>query len=78
MKDPRINSETITGKINATALNIIAQHPEGIRWTDLLAEIKKVDSNFHPKTVNGCVWKLVEKFPDLVHKSEKGLFRPIK
>lgn len=75
MTDKRINLSTITGRVNDAALTILAQHPEGVRWTDLLKNIQAVDPTFHPKTVNGCVWKLTEKFPDLVYKPEKGLFR---
>lgn len=75
MKDKRISPETITGRINQTALDLLENKPEGIRWTELQKQIKASDSKLHPKTVNGCVWRLVEKFPDKVYKPEKGLFR---
>ena len=78
MKDIRINPDTITRRINSTALDLINERPEGIRWTELIAKIKQSDTTLHPKTVNGCVWKLVEKFPDKVFKPEKGLFRSTK
>ena len=68
----------VTHQINAKAFELLEKYPEGIRWTELLSQIKKSDRNFHPKTVNGCVWKLVEKFPDKVYKPEKGLFRLMK
>ena len=68
----------VTHRINATALELLEQHPEGLRWSELLAQIKASDPTFHPKTVNGCVWKLVEKFPDKVYKPSKGLFRLLK
>jgi hypothetical protein len=68
----------ITARINAKALELLEQHPEGMRWSELLPAIKASDASFHPKTVNGCVWKLVEKFPDVVYKPEKGLFRLVK
>lgn len=70
--------ETITGRINAKALELLDQNPEGIRWTDLNSLIKKSDTSLHPKTINGCVWKLTEKFPDIVYKPSKGLFRLVK
>lgn len=76
--DTRINPSTITGRINAAALELLAASPEGLRWTDLLSKIKALDPTLHPKTINGCVWKLVEKFPDKVHKPEKGLFQLLK
>lgn len=69
---------TITGRINAKALKLLEQHPEGLRWSELIKEIKASDPAFHPKTVNGCVWKLTERFPDKVYKPSKGLFRLLK
>ena len=65
----------ITHQINAKAFELLEKNPEGLRWSELLSKIKLSDSNFHPKTVNGCVWKLVENFPDKVYKPSKGLFR---
>jgi len=69
---------TITGRINRMALELLDQYPEGLRWSELLVKIKESDPTFHPKTVNGCVWKLVEKYPDIVYKPSKGLFRLVK
>ena len=68
-------SSKVTHRINARALELLEQHPEGLRWSELLAGIQESDPTFHPKTVNGCVWKLVEKFPDKVYKPSRGLFR---
>lgn len=65
----------VTHRIEAKAFELLEEHPEGIRWSELLSEIQKSDPTFHPKTVNGCVWKLVEKYPDKVYKPSKGLFR---
>jgi SLT domain-containing protein len=78
MNDSRINPSTITGRINAKALDLLDENPEGLRWVDLASMIKRSDSNLHPKTVNGCIWKLNEKFPDKVYKPTKGFFRLIK
>lgn len=72
---PDINSAKVTERIEATAFKLLEQHPEGLRWTDLNRRIEESDSDFHPKTVNGCVWKLVERYPDRVYKPSKGLFR---
>lgn len=73
-----MTAQTITGRINQIALEILEQNPEGVRWVDLNARIQEHDPDFHPKTINGCVWKLTETFPDLVCKPEKGLFRLVK
>ena len=73
-----IKKTTITGRIYAKSFELLEQHPEGLHWSDLISKIKISDPSFHPKTVNGCVWKLVEKFPDKVYKPSKGLFRLLK
>ena len=73
-----MNLKTVTGRINAKAFELLEKHPNGVRWTDLLSKIKESNPKFHPKTINGCVWKLVENFPDKVYKPERGLFRLLK
>lgn len=69
---------TATERINMKALELLEQNPEGLRTTELRSKIEASDPSFHPKTVNGTVWKLPEKFPDQVYKPEKGLFRLVK
>jgi hypothetical protein len=73
-----VNPTPITHRINETALALLDQHPDGLRWADLNRMIEAADAGFHPKTVNGCVWKLCERFPDEVYKPEKGVFRLVK
>jgi hypothetical protein len=73
-----MQSSKVTERINAIALELLEQNPEGLRWSELLSRIEASDQNFHPKTVNGCVWKLVERFPDKVYKPSRGLFRLLK
>jgi len=75
---PNTQSSKVTERISAKAFELLEKHPEGLRWSDLLSKIKASDPTFHPKTVNGCVWKLVEKFPDRIYKPSKGLFRLLK
>lgn len=73
-----INSQKITERINAIAYKILKQNKEGISWTLLLSKIKETDPSLHPKTINGSVWKLIERFPDEVYKPSKWIFRLIK
>ena len=68
----------VTERINAKALELLEQHPEGLRFSELRSKIEASDHSFHPKTVNGCVWKLVQKFPDKIYKPSRGLFRLLK
>jgi hypothetical protein len=67
--------EPVTHQIYETIFNLLERNPEGLRWSELLVKVAEENSSFHPKTVNGCVWKLVEKYPEKVYKPEKGLFR---
>lgn len=76
--DVKKSTQPVTHRIYTTALAILKAHPEGVRWKDLLIQIQKSDPTLHPKTINGCVWKLTERFPDTVHKPSKGLFKLIK
>lgn len=64
----------ITHQINNKALELLENSPNGIRWTNLKTQLEQAFPDFHPKTINGCVWKLIEKYPDKVYKPEKGLF----
>ncbi len=72
------SSKEVTYHINEKAFELLEKHPEGLHWSELLSKIIASDPNFHPKTVNGCVWKLVERFPDKIYKPSKGLFRLLK
>ncbi|MCU0667326.1 MAG: hypothetical protein MUF85_01790 [Patescibacteria group bacterium] len=68
-------STTITSLIYTIIFELLEQNKDGLRWVDLLKMIKEKDPTLHPKTVNGCVWKLTQKYPDKVYKPNKGLFR---
>ena len=69
---------SVTKLIYSKAFELLEQNPEGLHWSELISKIKVFDPSLHPKTLNGCVWKLVEKFPDKVYKPSKGLFRLLK
>jgi len=76
--DSNTGVATITGRIYSKIFDLLENNPEGLFWSELLVKIEESDSTLHPKTVNGCVWKLVEKFPDRVYKPTKGVFRLLK
>ena len=67
---------TITGQIEEAAFRLLSEKPEGIQWSELNTMIKKSNPSFHPKTINGTVWKLTQKYPDRISKTD-GLFRLI-
>lgn len=68
----------VTERIKAKALELLDQHPEGLRYSELHAKILAFDSNFKPNTINGCIWNLDATFPEKVYKPSKGLFRLLK
>ncbi len=78
MADKKINLNTKTGMINAAALKLLMEDPDGLRYTQLRDALIKNLPDLHPKTINGCVWLLQENFPDSVYKPEKGLFKHTK
>ncbi len=73
--DVPVDSTKVTHRINAVIFELLEQHPEGLGWSELKAKINDIHPEFHPKTVNGCVWMLIRNFPDKVYKPEKGVFR---
>lgn len=75
MKKKSPGPTTITGQIYATIFDLLEKNPKGLRWSELNKKVRESDSSLHPKTVNGCVWKLIEKYPKKVYKPKKGLFR---
>jgi hypothetical protein len=69
---------TITSRVYKIIFQALRENPNGLRWSELLRVIKEKDPTIHPKTANGLIWKLPEKYPDKVHKPKKGLFKLIK
>lgn len=78
MTDDLINPTTKTGRIYEIVFQILESNPDGVSWSNLNKMVEEKDTTLHPKTINGCVWKLIEKFPDKVYKPYKGLFRLVK
>ncbi|SDG16205.1 hypothetical protein SAMN04488589_2318 [Methanolobus vulcani] len=76
--EPDKQSSKVTERINATALELLEKHPEGLRWSELTSMIMESNPTFHPKTVNGCIWKLINRYSDRVYKPSKGLFKLLK
>ena len=67
---PNIN-ERITEK----AFEVLEGEPEGIRYTEFIRRVKKLDKTFKHNTVHGTIVKLPEKYSDRVYKPSRGLFR---
>jgi len=73
-----MNAPTIREQVENKIFELLEQHPEGLNWTDLAKMVQVPDNRFHPKTVNGIIWKIPNKYPDQIYKPAKGIFRLIK
>ena len=72
MKNLVFNEATITGSIYKYIFDVLSKNPSGIQWKELDSLIQAEFPDYHPKTINGCIWKLTDKYADYVHKPEKG------
>lgn len=66
---------TITAKVYEIIFDSLDKNPEGLQWVELARIVKATDPTIHPKTTNGLIWKMLERYPDLVYKPEKGKFK---
>jgi len=62
-------------QIRQAALQIIAAHPGGIRYTPLVEAIESQWPETPKNTIHGSVWNLDTVFPDKVTKPSRGLFK---
>ena len=72
MAERGLDPETKTGRIHLKIFEELEKHPDGMRWVDLAKAVQESDDSIHPKTLNGCIWKLPQTFPDRVLKDEDG------
>lgn len=73
-----MQSTKVTERIKTRALELLENHPDGLRYTELHSKILASDNAFKPNTVNGCIWNLDTIYPEKVYKPSKGLFRLLK
>jgi hypothetical protein len=64
-------------KIVSRALELIRSNPNGLRYSDLIRQLKEGFPNTPHGTIAGSVWNLDIKKPDKVYKAARGLFRHI-
>ena len=68
------NRTKIGARITSLALELLKQHPDGIRNRDLVRQISQKDAQLNKNTIRSNVWNLHTKFPDKVCNVH-GLFR---
>jgi hypothetical protein len=64
--------------IQAKALEIIANAPKGVRYSELMRQIQEAYPDIPHNTITGSVWNLDAILPLQVYKPERGIFRHIK
>lgn len=60
--------------IRQLALQLIAQNPQGLRFSELLKQISALHPETPINTISGSTYNLVALFPEQVAKPSKGLF----
>jgi hypothetical protein len=66
---------TLRERIYKTALDLLREKPDGIRYADLVRSVAQTDASFKKNTIHGYVWDLDQQFPKTIYKPARGLFR---
>lgn len=65
----------ITEQIKECAFEVLKEKPEGLRYSQLVAQIHQKDPSFNLNTISGSIWDLEVQRPDRVYKPSRGLYR---
>jgi hypothetical protein len=69
---------TITGQIRKIALEVLAERPDGIRYSDIKRKVLEHIPSFNTNTISGATWDLEITYADLIYKPDRGVFRLLK
>jgi hypothetical protein len=64
-------------ELRKRAKAVIAENPEGIRYTALRAQISAESPETPGNTIHNAIWNLQEIFPKEIAKPSRGLFKPV-
>lgn len=67
-------SKSITSRIRATAIEILNEHPGGVRYAELQRLIHEKDGSFKLNTIAGSIYNL-DTVSKRVEKPSRGLYR---
>jgi hypothetical protein len=62
-------------RITYSAKELLAQHNEGLRFSELVSRLQVAFPDDPHGTITGTVWNLDTRFPDEIYKPSRGLFR---
>lgn len=71
-------TKTITGQIRKIALDVLADRPKGIRYSDLKRKVLEHNASFNQNTIRGALWDLDITYANLIYKPDRGVFRLLK
>jgi hypothetical protein len=66
---------TIGDQIRDCAIELLKDKPEGVRYGQLVAQIRQKNAAFKTNTISGSIWGLEVQRPDQVYKPSRGLYR---
>jgi len=66
---------SIREQIRKKALELLAEKPKGMRYSELQSAINNFQPTFNKNTINGAIWDLDSIFPNKVYKADRGVFR---
>ncbi|GIW85171.1 MAG: hypothetical protein KatS3mg107_0831 [Gemmataceae bacterium] len=64
-------------QIRDRALQIVQEAIAGIRYSDLVRQIALEHPETPKNTIQGAVWDLDTRYPNLIHKPSRGLYLPL-
>lgn len=64
-------------QIQSRAIEILRNSPQGVRYSQLLDQIKDSLPDISSNTIRGTIWNLDVTVPDQIYKADRGLFRHI-
>ena len=75
MKTSIVTTTTKKDRITVAAKELLAQHSEGLRFSELVSRLHVAFPDDPHGTITGTVWNLDTRFPDEIYKPSRGLFR---
>jgi hypothetical protein len=73
--DSAIQSQNVGSRIRAVSLELLGGHPQGLRYSQMVRHVLKLNPAFNNKTVSNVVWSLDAVLPERVYKPSKGVYR---
>lgn len=65
----------IRERIRSIAFDLLGKNPQGLRYSELLRQIRQAAPELNPNTVNTSIWNLETVEPERIYKPMKGIFR---